>query len=65
MEAKGKTDQLTIRLSYELHRALRFVSADKETSINKLVESFILQGLQGYHISPPIELQRPGERRSA
>ena len=50
--------QLTVRLQSESLRALKFVSADQNVSVNKLVNDFILQGLQQCHVSVPTELLR-------
>ena len=62
---RNDTVQLTLRLAHENHRALKFVAADQETSVNKLVNDFILRGLQQCHVSVPTELLHPEERRSA
>jgi predicted HicB family RNase H-like nuclease len=48
--------QLTLRIANESLRALKFVSADQDVSVNKLVNDFILQGLRQCRVSVPIEL---------
>jgi hypothetical protein len=57
--------QLTLRISNESLRALKFVSADQDVSVNKLVNNFILQGLRQCRVSVPTELLHLEERRPA
>ena len=51
-----KTVQTTVRLQENSLRALKFVAADQDVSVNKLINDFILQGLQQCRISVPTDL---------
>jgi predicted HicB family RNase H-like nuclease len=57
--------QLTVRLQYEIHRALKFAAVDQSISMNRLVENFILQGLRECRVSVPTVLLRHEEQKSA
>jgi plasmid stability protein len=54
---------LTVRLPEELHRKLRFVAADRESSLNGLLISLLEEALEGARVSVPSDLLSPGSPR--
>jgi hypothetical protein len=53
MRKDGGTVGFTIRLDGELLKILRFIAADKETSINNLMVEFLAERASQYRISFP------------
>lgn len=47
---------LTLRIPYEIHKKLRFVSADRSISRNKLMNDLLAEGLENCQIEVPKEL---------
>ena len=58
-----ETVQLTVRLPYETHRAMKFVSLDTGESMNDMVNRAVLQALEGVHVQVPKCLLSPEEHR--
>jgi predicted HicB family RNase H-like nuclease len=56
---KSDTVQLTVRLSAELHRKMKFISLDTGESLNNMAIRGITQVLEGVHVSVPSDLLAP------
>ena len=54
-----ETVQLTVRLPYETHRKMKFVSFDTGESMNDMVNRAVLRALEGVHIDVPKDLLAP------
>ena len=48
--------QFSIRVSGELYRKLNFISADLEISRNQLINQYLLEAVEGAHVSLPKSL---------
>jgi hypothetical protein len=56
---KGNTVQLTVRLPFDLHRKMKFVSFDTGESMNDMTIRGIHQVLEGVHVELPSDLIAP------
>jgi predicted HicB family RNase H-like nuclease len=62
MEKKDPV-QLTVRLPYEMHRKMKFVSLDTGESLNDMVIRGVLRVLEGVHVDVPSDLLAPAKPR--
>lgn len=50
---------LSLRITSEIHRKLRFVAANEDVSVNEIINLLLLEGLAAHHISVPSDLLSP------
>lgn len=54
-----ETVQFTARLPFDTHRKLRFLAADMNISLNEALNRFLLEAMEGRHVSVPTDLIDP------
>lgn len=54
-----KDTQFTLRLDSELYRRLRFIAADRDVSLNELINRLLLEASANCRVSPPSDLIAP------
>lgn len=54
-----KDTQFTLRLDSELYRRLRFIAADRDVSLNELINRLLLEASANCRVSLPNDLIAP------